>query len=498
VVASKKNSTIVGQQLYRSYKNGDTALSKFFKRIQPVTVNTIDNSGEHDYILMPLLIKHELDSALLQNTESPLVTIHHQLEITFNFGPEYDEIRAKVPVVISTVPDSHIVDQINSYGNPEAKTLQKYNMETQQDYTSPLLVETLESSDTSSINQKRSDENYRSAIMNDSTISTCSTISNLKENHPLARMDANKPLKKASSDQNMRRVRSASQRSLGSTSFNGKRRSITPPPQPSSGPRPTSILYCDQMIPPNSAISYTFNDSKKLDTRSLHNYTSASTSNDYTPMQSPVNAFAGLPPPPRRTRKKDVIPNDSKIGLSRTLTSSSSSSTSSRPTSPASSYHAPFVTATSMMHLSDSSMSLPPNDKTPLSPRSARRNILNQSKSSSTASSSSAGSTSYYQAPPMMRQARSSSIDDQISSICSSTSSLTIQQYEQDDYCEPTSSMKNHYVGAELPPIPPSPVVPRQRLPSVSQENRRTICYEDESDEYDDDDIDHYDFLFDE
>jgi hypothetical protein len=468
VVASKKNSTIVGQQLYRSYKNGDIALSKFFKRIQPVTVNTIDNSGEHDYILMPLLIKHELDSALLQNTESPLVTIHHQLEITFNFGPEHDEIRAKVPVVISTVPDSHIVDQINSYGNPDAKAAQKYDLETHQDYTLPLLVETLETSDSSSINQKRSDESYRSAFMNDSTISSCSTISNVKENHPLARMDANKPLKKASSDQNMRRVRSASQRSLGS--FKGKRRSITPPPQPSSAPRPMSILHSDQMTSPHSA---TFNDNKKLDTKSLHNYPS----NDYTPVQSPVSAFAGLPPPPRRARRKDTLVNDPKIGLARTLTSSSSSSTSSRPTSPASSYSIPFIAATGMTNLSDTTVA----DKTPLSPRSStRRNFVNQSLSSSTASSSSAGSSPYYQAVPMMRQARSSSIDDQISSICSSTSSLTVQQYE--DEC--------HYVGAELPPIPPSPpMAPHQSNP----EHRRTICYEDESDE---DDL--YDFLFDE
>lgn len=85
----------------------------------------------------------------------------------------------------------------------------------------------------------------------------------------------------------------------------------------------------------------------------------------------------------------------------------------------------------------------------------------------------------------MMRQVRSSSVDDDISSICSSISSLVIHPYEQDENSDPFS-MKHHYVGAELPPIP---MGPRPRLPSVSQsslENRRTIYYENESDDDDD------------
>ncbi|KAG0750353.1 hypothetical protein G6F23_000249 [Rhizopus arrhizus] len=52
----------------------------------------------------PCLVRHRLHPYLACTIESPLVSIYHQIEVTFQFGSKYEEIRAKIPIIIASVP----------------------------------------------------------------------------------------------------------------------------------------------------------------------------------------------------------------------------------------------------------------------------------------------------------------------------------------------------------------------------------------------------------
>lgn len=480
IVGIKRDSPIIESFV----KYGDAGLfSKTVKRVIPATINNLDVQDQ-DYSVMsvPLFAKQELDMSLEHDIDSPLVAITHHLELTFNFGGEVDEIRAKIPVIVSSVPDSTTtsssIHSSNSSGNNKLK---RHAIETQV-HQLPISVEIADAIPTT----KRHD-GYRSALDNAST-----TSSPLKDSFWLSTADG-KTLKKAASDQNISRTRTSSEKSLlrGSSS-SGKRRSITPSP-PTSRPSSTKSHKL-----PVQSIDIHLANNKERATHYMYTPTSATFASSSTPfddedraaaaaLRSPLGgAFMGLHPPPRKNnRKKEpakITPDsDDSSMLSRQLTTSSSTSTTSantlsRPTSPAS-----IAQTSASGAIEHYAMPLPPVPYSPpesghlLSPNStARRAWLNQSKSSNTSSS--------YKASSIKK--RSNSIDPE--SIYS-------------------TSITNHYVGAELPPIPSSsssehggmtpspPVMARQRLPSVPnvEEHRKTRMYFEEEDS-DDDDLSFY------
>jgi len=485
IVGVNKDSPIIESFV----KYGDAGLfSKTVKRVIPATINNLDvQDQDYSSMSVPLLAKQELDMSLEHDIDSPLVAITHHLELTFNFGGEVDEIRAKIPVIVSSVPEDSISIH-HSISNGSSK-LKRHAIETQV-HQLPLSVEI-----TDAIPNTKRYDGYRSTLDNASA-----TSSPLKDSFWLSTTDG-KTLKKAASDQNISRTRTSSEKSLllrGSSS--GKRRSITPSP-PTSRPSSTK----SHKVPVQSIDIHLANNKERA-THYMYTPTSATfASGSSTPfddedraaaaaMKSPLGgAFMGLHPPPRKNnRKKEpakITPDsDDSSMLSRQLTTSSSTSTISantlsRPTSPAS--IAQQTSSASASAIDHYTMPLPPVPYSPpesghlLSPTStARRAWLNQSKSSNTSSSSSS-----YKASSSIKK-RSNSIDPE--SIYSTL-------------------ITNHYVGAELPPIPspsvendgmapsPPPVMARQRLPSVAnvEEHRKTRMYFEEEDS-DDDDISFY------
>lgn len=461
IVAIKKNGPII--ESFNKY--GDAGLfSKAVKRVKPATINNLDiENQDYNSSSMPLLVKQDLDMSLEHDIDSPLVAISHHLELTFNFGGvvgQEDEIRAKIPVIVSSVPDSTTI-------NSKILSLKKYTIETQL-HTLPISIEIADAIPTI----KRND-GYRSTLDE-------STISTVKDN--LLISTDGKTLKKAASDQNISRTRTDSEKSL--LRDYSKRRSITPSP-PSS--RPTSVV--SKKLPIKSIDIDLANNNKSTTTHYMYTPTSATFSpsttldddDDRSGLRSPFNGtFMGLHPPPRKnTRKKEQSKITDSSKLSRKLTTSSSTSTSStatttttassRPTSPISIVQVPSITTAGT--IDPYTMPLPPipyNDNSPenchlLSPTTtSRRAFLNQSKSSNTSST--------FKAPI---KKRSNSIN------------------QENIY---SSSITNHYVGAELPPIPSvgtPPAITRQRLPSVPladrDEHRKTRMYfeEEESDDED-------------
>ncbi|KAK4516737.1 uncharacterized protein ATC70_011715 [Mucor velutinosus] len=490
IVGIKRDSPIIESFV----KYGDAGLfSKTVKRVIPATINNLDvQDQDYGAISVPLLVKQELDMLLEHDIDSPLVAITHHLELTFNFGGEVDEIRAKIPVIVSSVPDS-----ISIHSSDSGNKLRKHAIEAQL-HELPLSVEIADAIPTA----KRHD-GYRSTLDGSST-----TSSPLKDSFWLSTADG-KTLKKAASDQNISRTRTSSEKSLLRGSSNGKRRSITPSP-PTSRPSSTKsnklpVQSIDIHLANNNNNNNNNNNRDKaaqymyMPTSAM--FASSTPFDDHdraAALKSPFSgAFVGLHPPPRKNnRKKEPakmqLESDDSSTLSRQLTTSSSTSTASaktysRPTSPAS------VAQTSGSTIDHYTMPLPPvpysnrnsshssslENGHLLSPTTtARRALLNQSKSSNTSSS--------YKTLSIKK--RSNSIDPE--SIYS-------------------TSITNHYVGAELPPIPSSsssssvnaaagmapspPAMTRQRLPSVPNvdEHRKTRMYFEEDDS-DDDDISFY------
>ncbi|KAI8887026.1 hypothetical protein K501DRAFT_330808 [Backusella circina FSU 941] len=83
-------------------KNAEVSFSKYGKRILPIITHHL--TPEFNTKQKPLLLSHQLNPYLIPGIDSPLASIYHQLEITFNFGHEHDEIKAKIPIIVSSVP----------------------------------------------------------------------------------------------------------------------------------------------------------------------------------------------------------------------------------------------------------------------------------------------------------------------------------------------------------------------------------------------------------
>ncbi|CAO3599311.1 unnamed protein product [Absidia cylindrospora] len=75
--------------------------AKYTKRTAPAIIHTLDETQPMP-TNQPLLVRHPLGEYLTMGLESPLAAIYHQLEITFQFGAKFEDIRAKIPILIAS------------------------------------------------------------------------------------------------------------------------------------------------------------------------------------------------------------------------------------------------------------------------------------------------------------------------------------------------------------------------------------------------------------
>ncbi|KAK4518101.1 uncharacterized protein ATC70_001452 [Mucor velutinosus] len=90
---------------------------KYIKRTIPALIHLPDASTSA--WKRPCLIRHNLHPYLSYTLDSPLVSIYHQIEITFQFGMKYEEIKTKLPIIIASIPrkdptQTQLVDQKSS------------------------------------------------------------------------------------------------------------------------------------------------------------------------------------------------------------------------------------------------------------------------------------------------------------------------------------------------------------------------------------------------
>jgi hypothetical protein len=93
-------------------KKGDTnnKYAKYTKRTTPAIVHTLDETQPLSSS-QPLLLHHPLSEHLALGLESPLAAIYHQLEIIFQFSAKFEDIRAKVPILVTSAGPSTLRQQ---------------------------------------------------------------------------------------------------------------------------------------------------------------------------------------------------------------------------------------------------------------------------------------------------------------------------------------------------------------------------------------------------
>ncbi|GAN03172.1 hypothetical protein MAM1_0035c02623 [Mucor ambiguus] len=90
---------------------------KYIKRTIPALIHMPDASTSA--WKRPCLIRHSLHPYLSHTLDSPLVSIYHQVEITFQFGMKYEEIKTKLPIIVASIPrkdpaQTQLLDQTSS------------------------------------------------------------------------------------------------------------------------------------------------------------------------------------------------------------------------------------------------------------------------------------------------------------------------------------------------------------------------------------------------
>ncbi|KAG0174247.1 hypothetical protein DFQ28_002913 [Apophysomyces sp. BC1034] len=80
--------------------NAKTRFAKYVKRLTPGLLHDVDGLSPWQE---PLVLHHRMDQDASSAIESPLVSIYHQIEIVFQFGQKFEDIRAKIPTVLSSL-----------------------------------------------------------------------------------------------------------------------------------------------------------------------------------------------------------------------------------------------------------------------------------------------------------------------------------------------------------------------------------------------------------
>jgi hypothetical protein len=75
---------------------------KYIKKTEPAMIHIPDTATSS--WKKPSLISHQLHPYLSYTLDSPLVSIYHQIEVTFQFEMEYEEIKLMIPLIIASVP----------------------------------------------------------------------------------------------------------------------------------------------------------------------------------------------------------------------------------------------------------------------------------------------------------------------------------------------------------------------------------------------------------
>ncbi|KAI8350882.1 hypothetical protein EDC96DRAFT_519006 [Choanephora cucurbitarum] len=75
---------------------------KYIKRTVPALIH-IPNESASAW-KSPCLIRHRLHPYMSFSLDSPMLSIYHQLEVTFQFGMKHEEVKSRIPIIIASIP----------------------------------------------------------------------------------------------------------------------------------------------------------------------------------------------------------------------------------------------------------------------------------------------------------------------------------------------------------------------------------------------------------
>ncbi|KAI7855504.1 hypothetical protein BDC45DRAFT_534738 [Circinella umbellata] len=153
---------------------------KFTRRKASALIHSVEDNPTSAW-KEAVVLRHELDELLTYGIESPIVTVYHQLEIVFQFGQKYDAVRAKVPLILTSLPYTKNNNDPTSptnqasqimYGTDGSDTIPKYRMETLPHFTPTRVTVDVKYSNTN--NNGKENRRVSTATSSDDTSSSSS------------------------------------------------------------------------------------------------------------------------------------------------------------------------------------------------------------------------------------------------------------------------------------------------------------------------------------
>lgn len=107
---------------------------RYIKRTIPALFHSVESAMERSTWTRPLQIQHNMHRInVTPSLESPLITVCHELEITFQFEHQFEDIKAKIPIILASTPQqdkqqsstTHVIsnklewEEENDYDNPQ-------------------------------------------------------------------------------------------------------------------------------------------------------------------------------------------------------------------------------------------------------------------------------------------------------------------------------------------------------------------------------------------
>lgn len=86
--------------------NSNRNHKRYIKRTIPALFHTVEAAMERSTWTRPLQIQHNMHRInVTPSLESPLISVCHELEITFQFEHQFEDIKAKIPIILASTPE---------------------------------------------------------------------------------------------------------------------------------------------------------------------------------------------------------------------------------------------------------------------------------------------------------------------------------------------------------------------------------------------------------
>lgn len=108
---------------------------RYVKRTVPALLHTVTEAQEKSTWKHPLVLRHELQPLLTPTLHAPLISIYHELEITFQFEHQFEDIKARIPIVVASIPstkDSNLSSNAFAFQLAAGSRMPQYHFEMDQ------------------------------------------------------------------------------------------------------------------------------------------------------------------------------------------------------------------------------------------------------------------------------------------------------------------------------------------------------------------------------